>query len=60
MKIIIKLADESRKDYLVRVVIAMLKENAEAIEPIIYDDATCDALCLAGDLEDEFEPIVKK
>ena len=46
--------NESRKDYLVRVAIEMLNKNADSIDTIIYDDAECDAYCLADDLRIEF------
>lgn len=49
-----KLEAETRKEYLVRVAIAMLNENACCIEPIIYDEVECDAFCLAEDLAIEF------
>jgi hypothetical protein len=46
---------ETRQKYLVRVAIAMLEENAYLMEVIKYDDAVCDALCLANDLKIEFD-----
>lgn len=46
---------ESRKDYLIRVSIAMLEYNAYCMKSLIYDDAVCDALCLAEDLRTEFD-----
>ena len=46
---------ESRKEYLVRVAIIMLKNSGYNIEPIEYDNAECDAFCLAEDLENEFD-----
>ena len=46
--------DESRKDYLVRVAIEVLNENAYRIESVIYDEAECDAFALAEDLSIEF------
>tara|TARA_R110002012_G_scaffold276194_1_gene463087 strand:- start:366 stop:548 length:183 start_codon:yes stop_codon:yes gene_type:complete len=46
---------EDRKEYLVRVAIEMLMLNGYTMENIIFDDAECDALCLAGDLTIEFD-----
>ena len=46
--------NESRKDFLVRVAIEMLDNNTDSIDTIIYDDAECDAGCLAEDLRNEF------
>ena len=47
--------NESRKDYLIRVAIKMLNENGyDMPKEIIYDEAECDALCLAEDLRVEF------
>lgn len=48
-------ADETRQDYLVRVAIAMLQENGWSMNAIIYDEAECDAFCLADDLAMEFD-----
>lgn len=50
----IQLDGETRKDYLLRVVVDVLKMNAYCIEDINYDDAESDAMCLAEDLEIEF------
>ena len=47
--------NETRKNYLVRVAIKMLDENAYRIEPIEFDEAECDAFCLAEDLRNEFD-----
>lgn len=47
--------EESRTHYLMRVASAMLRNNAYSINTIRYDDAECDALCLADDLESELE-----
>lgn len=47
--------NETRKDYLVRVAILMLYENAWSIDAVEYDDAECDAFCLAEDLRIEFD-----
>ena len=47
--------DETRKDYLIRVAIAMLNENAYSIDSVEYDEAECDAFCLAEDLRIEFD-----
>ena len=49
-----QMKNERRKHYLVRVAIEMLNENADSIDTIIYDDAECDAYCLADDLRIEF------
>lgn len=51
---VIQEKDESRKDYLIRVAIAMLKHNAYSMDSIHYDEAVCDAFCLAEDLSIEF------
>lgn len=48
-------ADETRQNYLVRVAIAMLQENGYNMNTIIYDEAECDAFCLADDLRIEFD-----
>ena len=48
--------EETRKNYLIRVCIAMLLENSNKIDCIKYDEAECEAFCLAADLEAEFEP----
>lgn len=45
---------ETRKDYLIRVAIEMLNENGYSIDTIEYDEAKCDAFCLAEDLMIEF------
>ena len=45
---------ESRKEYLVRAAIEMLTASGYKIETIEYDDAECDAFCLADDLKNEF------
>lgn len=47
--------NESRKDYLLRVVVLMLEHNAHFMEYIEYDDTECDAFCLAEDLRNEFD-----
>jgi len=52
-KLILK-ENESRKEYLIRVAIAMLNRNAFTMEAIEYDEAECDAFCLAEDLRIEF------
>lgn len=54
MEKLIQRKDESRKEYLVRVAIIMLEDGADWIECVIYDDAECDASCLADDLRNEF------
>lgn len=53
---------EPRKDYLIRVVVAYLKEvdhtghfNTGYPDAITYDEAECDGECLANDLEVEFD-----
>ena len=46
--------NETRKNYLVRVAIKMLDENAYQIESIEFDEAECDAFCLSEDLRTEF------
>jgi hypothetical protein len=51
MTTVTKKPDETRKDYLIRVAITMLRENAGYMNPIIFDEAECDAYCLADDLE---------
>jgi hypothetical protein len=47
--------NETRKDYLVRVAIKMLDENAYQIDTIEFDEAECDGYCLAEDLRNEFD-----
>lgn len=47
--------NETRKDYLVRVAIAMLSHNGYIIDEIEYDEVECDAFCLAEDLRIEFD-----
>jgi hypothetical protein len=47
--------NEIRKDYLIRVAIKFLRENAYSMSNVFYDDADCDAICLAEDLEIELE-----
>lgn len=54
MKEVIQKEGEDRKDYLIRVAIAMLSRSAFSIDTIIYDEAECDALCLVEDLRAEF------
>jgi len=56
--------NESRKDYLIRVAVAYLKEvdhtgqfQTNYPDTIKYDDADCDGHCLADDLENEFSHI---
>lgn len=55
MKAVKPIQGEKRKDYLIRVAIEMLKESGYLIEPIFYDEALCDAFCLAEDLRIEFD-----
>lgn len=47
--------NETRKNYLVRAAIIMLDENAYKIDTIEFDEAECDAFCLAEDLRNEFD-----
>ena len=47
--------NETRKDYLVRVAIEMLTENGYGMRTIEFDEAECDAFCLAEDLKNEFD-----
>jgi len=54
METIVQEKGESRKKYLVRVAIAMLEENGFEMAEVVYDEAECDALCLAEDLRIEF------
>lgn len=51
-----QLKNETRKEYLLRVTIAYLREVPLMNEGvIIFDDAECDGACLADDLESEFD-----
>lgn len=48
--------NESRKDYLLRVTVAFLRDNWEAAECTThYDGTTCDGYCLADDIEAELD-----
>jgi len=47
--------NETRKDYLIRVAIEMLEDNWCGMSNIEYDEAECDALCLAEDLRVELD-----
>ena len=47
--------NETTKNYLVRVAIKMLYENAYQIDTIEFDETECDAFCLAEDLRNEFD-----
>tara|TARA_R110000796_G_C14300135_1_gene405142 strand:+ start:365 stop:544 length:180 start_codon:yes stop_codon:yes gene_type:complete len=47
--------NETRKNYLVRVAIEILEENAYQIDTIEFDEAECDVFCLAEDLRNEFD-----
>tara|TARA_R110001592_G_scaffold137216_1_gene354988 strand:- start:416 stop:595 length:180 start_codon:yes stop_codon:yes gene_type:complete len=47
--------NETRKNYLVRVAIKILDENAYQIDTMELDEAECDAICLAEDLRNEFD-----
>jgi hypothetical protein len=55
MRRVIQKDNENRKDYLIRVAISMLKENGYITDSIFYDEAECDAFCLAEDLRNEFD-----
>lgn len=57
---VIQKEGESRKDYLIRVAIVMLRENGYNCEAVFYDGTECDAFCLADDLESEFEVNVEE
>tara|TARA_R110002167_G_scaffold349425_1_gene561286 strand:- start:1084 stop:1263 length:180 start_codon:yes stop_codon:yes gene_type:complete len=46
---------ETRKEYLVRVAIEMLIQNGYGMKTIEFDEAECDAFCLAEDLRNEFD-----
>lgn len=48
--------NETRKDFLIRIAIYVLRKNAFTINEVRYDDAICDAACLAEDLEIELNP----
>lgn len=52
---VVQKTGEERKDYLVRVAIKMLNENAYKIDWVHYDESECDAFCLAEDLSIEFD-----
>ena len=54
MKEVKQKENETRKDYLVRVVINMLNDNGYGMDTIIFDESECDAFCLAEDLRTEF------
>jgi hypothetical protein len=45
---------ETRKNYLLRAVVAMLEQGTGILDEIHYDDAECDASCLIEDLKFEF------
>lgn len=59
MKSVAQKENESRKEYLIRVAITMLRDNAYGMKNIVFDEAECDAFCLAEDLENEFDITVK-
>tara|TARA_R100000541_G_scaffold23743_1_gene33526 strand:+ start:80 stop:256 length:177 start_codon:yes stop_codon:yes gene_type:complete len=46
--------NETRKNYLVRVAIEVLKNKWYLLDTIEFDEAECDSYCLAEDLRDEF------
>tara|TARA_R110002012_G_scaffold288497_1_gene481256 strand:- start:44 stop:220 length:177 start_codon:yes stop_codon:yes gene_type:complete len=46
---------ESRKHYLARVAVIVLISSGFSIENFIYDEAECDAFCLADDMKIEFD-----
>lgn len=45
--------NESRALYLSRVLLALMEETAAGEFTIEYDDAECDGLCLAKEIENE-------
>ncbi len=50
--------NEERKEYLVRLAIAFLRENSGYSlqnDTLYYDEAECDGFCLADDLTIEFD-----
>ena len=51
---VIQKKGESSKKYLVRVAIVMLEQGSDFIDTVKFDDAECDASCLADDLRIEF------
>ena len=53
MTIVTQNENETRLHYLIRVAIIALRENKYSMDSIKYDDAECDAECLADDLEIE-------
>ena len=54
MENVVQKSDETRQEYLVRVAITMLEANGHSIDMVKYDEAECDAFCLADDLKIEF------
>lgn len=57
MKKVTQQKHEPRLHYLVRVAIEMLRDNQYSIGTIHYDEAECDAACLAEDLQIELNQI---
>lgn len=50
--VVIQHKGESRKDYLLRVTVALLEHYLQAQELIVkFDDAECDGACLAEDIK---------
>lgn len=50
--------NETRKEYLVKLAIAFLRENSGyglQNDTLFYDEAECDGFCLAEDLSAEFD-----
>lgn len=47
--------EETRKEYLVRVTIYLLRNTIAGEEIVGFDEAKCDGYCLADDLETEFD-----
>jgi hypothetical protein len=43
--------NETRKDYLIRVAIELIRNGSANYETIEFDDAECDGGCLADDLQ---------
>ena len=43
--------NETRKDYLIRVAIDLIRNSSANYETIEFDEAVCDGGCLADDLQ---------